>query len=88
MLQRLGFYTLKYWLCKGKKEVNMKNWIDWVTMILVVVGGINWGLVGAANWNLVEALLGAWPMVVKIVYILVGLSALWVGYMAATMDKK
>lgn len=65
----------------------MNNWIDWVTMILVVVGGINWGLVGAANWNLVEALLGAWPMVVKVVYILVGLSALWVAYMAFTMKK-
>ena len=65
----------------------MKNWFDLVTLVLVVVGGINWGLVGAANWNLVEALLGAWPMAVKVVYVLVGLSALWVGYMAMMMKK-
>ncbi|MBI2043974.1 DUF378 domain-containing protein [Candidatus Pacearchaeota archaeon] len=65
----------------------MNNWIDWVAMVLVVVGGINWGLVGAADWNLVESLLGAWPIVVKVVYILVGVSALWVGWMAWTMKK-
>lgn len=65
----------------------MKSWIDWTAMILLVVGGINWGLVGAADWNLVEMLLGAWPMVVKLVYVLVGLSALWVGYMALMMER-
>ncbi len=47
-----------------------------VSFILLVVGGLNWGLVGVADYNLVEKLLGAWPMVEKVVYILVGLSAL------------
>ena len=47
-----------------------------VCAILVLVGALNWGLVGAFNWNLVNALLGGWPMVEKVVYILVGLSAL------------
>jgi len=42
---------------------------------LVLIGGLNWGLVGLFNWNLVEVLFGAWPMLVKIIYILVGLSA-------------
>lgn len=46
-----------------------------IAFILVIVGGLNWLLVGF-NWNLVEALLGSWPMIVKIVYILVGLSAI------------
>ena len=46
-----------------------------VAFILVVVGGLNW-LLEAFNWNLVEALLGSWPMIVKIVYILVGISAI------------
>src|SRR3989344_9698724 len=45
-----------------------------VGYVLMAVGAINWGLVAALNFNLVEALLGTWPMVVKIVYILVGLS--------------
>lgn len=45
--------------------------------VLVIVGALNWGLVGInAEWNLVEMLLGAWPVVVKVVYLLVGVSAL------------
>ena len=45
-----------------------------ITFILLVVGGLNWGL-QALGWNLVENLLGSWPMVVKIVYLLVGAAA-------------
>ncbi len=50
--------------------------------ILVLVGAVNWGLVGVgyfvgSNLNVVQLLLGAWPMVEAIVYILVGLSALY-----------
>ncbi len=48
-----------------------------VAFILLVIGGLNWGLVALFNVNLVEMLLGAWPMVAKIVYALVGLSAVY-----------
>jgi uncharacterized membrane protein YuzA (DUF378 family) len=53
-----------------------------IAFILLVIGGLNWGLVGiggfaGANWNVVNLLLGSWPSVEWIVYILVGLSALW-----------
>lgn len=54
----------------GKCGVHCAAW--W----LLVVGGLNWGLVGLFNWNLVEVLFGAWPMLVKLVYVLVGLSAI------------
>ena len=47
-----------------------------VTFILLVVGGLNWGLFGIADFNLVEKLLGSWPAVVTVVYVLVGLSAI------------
>lgn len=48
-----------------------------IAFILVVIGALNWGLVGInPGWNLVSLLLGSWPMVVSVVYILVGLSAL------------
>ncbi|MEI7463384.1 MAG: DUF378 domain-containing protein [Candidatus Taylorbacteria bacterium] len=46
-----------------------------IAFALVVVGGINWLLV-AFNFNLVDAILGAGSMLSKIVYILVGLSAI------------
>jgi uncharacterized membrane protein YuzA (DUF378 family) len=47
-----------------------------ITFILVLIGGLNWGLT-ALNYNLVEKLLGSWPMVVTIIYGLVGLSAVY-----------
>jgi uncharacterized protein len=46
-----------------------------VAFALVIVGGLNWLLV-AFGYNLVEMLLGSFPMVVKVVYVLVGASAL------------
>lgn len=47
-----------------------------VALILLIVGGLNWGLV-AFNVNVVNILLGSWPILEQIVYILVGLSALY-----------
>lgn len=46
-----------------------------VSYALVIVGALNWGLVGLFNYNLVNALLGSMPMVEKVVYILVGVAA-------------
>lgn len=47
-----------------------------ITFILLVIGGLNWGLT-AFGYNLVEMILGSWPSVVMIVYVLVGLSAIY-----------
>ena len=51
--------------------------IGWIAFVLVVIGGLNWGLVGIFNWNLVAAIFGDMTVVARIVYILVGLSALY-----------
>ena len=53
------------------------NGLDGVAWVLVLIGALNWGLVGVFNWNLVEAILGGAPVIERIVYILVGLSALY-----------
>lgn len=50
--------------------------IHTITFILLVIGGLNWLLFGF-GYNLVNMLLGSWPIVEKIVYILVGLSAVY-----------
>ena len=49
----------------------------WITWILVMIGALNWGLVGAFDLNLVQAIFGGMPQVVSTVYILVGLSAVY-----------
>ena len=51
-----------------------------IALILTIVGGINWGLVGIADFNLVNMLLGFAPMLERIVYIVVGLSAIYAAY--------
>jgi uncharacterized membrane protein YuzA (DUF378 family) len=48
-----------------------------VAFILVIVGALNWGLVGLFGFNLVETVLGGMPAIERAVYVLVGLSAVW-----------
>ncbi|HEX6784302.1 MAG TPA: DUF378 domain-containing protein [Sphingomicrobium sp.] len=55
----------------------MMRAINLITLVLVIVGGLNWGLVGAFNFNLVAAIFGEMSALSRIVYVLVGLSALW-----------
>ncbi len=51
--------------------------MDWVVWILLFVGGLNWGLVGAFDFNLVDSIFGVDSSIGMIVYILVGLAAIW-----------
>ena len=55
------------------------NIMDWIVMILVIVGGLNWGLVGIFKYDLVAHIFGndTTAMGARIIYTLVGLSALW-----------
>lgn len=53
------------------------KWYDWLAVSLLIIGGVNWGLVGLFNYDLVLALLGTMPMVAKTVYALVGASAIY-----------
>jgi len=48
-----------------------------IAMLLLAIGGINWGLVAAIDFNLVDSIFGAGSLVAKVIYILVGLSGLW-----------
>lgn len=54
----------------------LKIW-DWIAIVLVVVGGLNWGLVGLLDTDLVALLFGAMSTLSRIVYVLVGLAAVY-----------
>lgn len=58
-----------------------------VALVLVIVGALNWGLVGAFNFNLVQALFGD-SALAALVYILVGISGIVLAIGAATMAPK
>jgi len=57
----------------------MKN-LNFVAMILMIIGGLNWGLIGFFNYNLVTSLLGDASQMTKIVYCVVGVCALYEAY--------
>lgn len=63
--------------------LDTKQIVGWV----LVVGALNWGLVGLLNLNVVEMLLGAGSLLTRVVYIVVGLAGVWKLYMM-TMGKK
>lgn len=51
--------------------------LDMIAWVLLIIGGLNWGLVGAFDFDLVSTLFGAGTVLSRVVYIAVGLSALY-----------
>ena len=60
------------------------NSLQCIALILIIVGGLNWGLVGLFDFDLVAAIFGMMSALSRIVYILVGLSAI---YILATLGR-
>lgn len=70
------------------KEKGMKlTTVDWIALVLIIVGGLNWGLVGAFTFNLVDALFGTNSALSRIVYLLVGLSAVYMVFTAVKLAQ-
>ena len=51
--------------------------LDIIALILVIIGPINWGLIGLYNFNLVDTIFGAMSIVSRIIYTLVGIAGLY-----------
>ena len=66
----------------------VKDPVDLIALILVIVGGLNWGLVGLFNFDLVATIFGARSTLARIIYVLVGLSALHRIYFAVKDNNK
>ncbi len=54
---------------------------DWVAMTLLIIGGLNWGLMGLMNTDLVATMFGEGTEASRVAYIIVGLSALYAIYL-------
>ncbi len=54
--------------------------VGWIAFVLVVIGALNWGLVGALEFNLVGTLFGEMEVLIRAVYVLVGLGAIYMVY--------
>ena len=69
----------------GSLHKSKMNALDWVAMLLLMIGGLNWGLVGLFNVDIVAALFGTQSALSRIVYVVVGLSALYSIYTSSKM---
>lgn len=64
------------------------NTIDWVAAVLVIVGALNWLLVGLFKYDLVAAIFGgSEELLSRIVYTLVGLAGLYLIYTLSKINK-
>jgi uncharacterized membrane protein YuzA (DUF378 family) len=63
------------------------NVLDWIVVILLIIGGLNWGLIGFFNYNLVDAIFGA-GLLSRIIYAVVGLAAIYMIYLSANLSRK
>ena len=63
------------------------NVLDWIVVILLIIGGLNWALVGIWHFNLVIFIFRI-PNIVRTVYILIALSAIYMIFTAGRLTKK
>jgi uncharacterized protein len=68
--------------------MNSLKVLDWVSLVLVIIGGLNWGLVGIFQFDLVVFLLGSIPVLVNIVYVLVALAAIYMLVASPKLARK
>ncbi len=68
----------------GGQAMAKKSTLEWAVFVLIVAGGLNWGLVGLFGLDVIQAIFGSVPMLVKAIYVLVGLAALYKLYIVAS----
>lgn len=68
-------------LVHNKKKIRMEVFImkviNWIALTLVIIGAINWLLVGIFEFNLVDTIFGSLSVLSRIIYIIVGIAGLW-----------
>lgn len=68
--------------------MNKLNVFDWLALVLVIVGGLNWGLVGIFNFDLVATIFGDMSALSRVVYALVGLAAVYLAVISMKLAKQ
>jgi len=70
------------------EKTKEKDIISWVAFVLLIIGGLNWGLVGLIKLDVVRAIFGDTTVLARIIYLLVGISAIYLLLMPPKLDKK
>lgn len=61
--------------------------LDWIALLLAIIGGLNWGLIGLMNVDFVATVLGAGSAAARVVYVLVGLAAIYLVYFMVKLES-
>lgn len=61
--------------------------INIIALILVIVGALNWGLVGLLSFDLVAAIFGAMTTLSRVIYTLVGIAAVYIAVISPKLMK-
>ncbi len=64
------------------------NTLDWIAIILLVIGGLNWGILGVFGFNVVAGIFGSLIVATRIIYILVGLAAIYLAVVSADFCRQ
>jgi len=62
--------------------------LDIIVCILLIIGGLNWGIIGVSDYNVVEHIFGYGSWLTHLIYIVVGLSAIWMIFQWSAMRKR
>jgi len=68
--------------------MNKLNAFDWLAVVLVIVGGLNWGLVGILKFDLVATIFGDMSGLSRVVYALVGIAAVYLAAISMKLAKQ
>lgn len=63
------------------------NGLDWFALVLLIIGGLNWGIIGLFNFNVVGMIFGDASAISRIIYVIVGLSAIYVAFLPSMMSE-
>jgi hypothetical protein len=72
-----------YHSLEGRFDFNLvtykyMNGLSWTALVILIIGGLNWGLVGLFGYDVVSSVFGSIPALARIIYVVVGLSAIYV----------
>lgn len=71
---------------RGEDIMKKMNGIDWMALVLLIIGGVNWGLLGIFGFNFIEMLFGGFTAASRVVYALIGLSGLYVAFLPSMVS--
>ncbi|WP_418747841.1 DUF378 domain-containing protein [Frisingicoccus sp.] len=54
-----------------------RNWLDVVSLILIIIGAVNWGLIGFFNLDVISAIFGNMSMITRIIFAVVGIAGIY-----------